>query len=532
MKKTFKTIKIIAVAGFLLLIIDAHLFAQYTFDWMQPSGNYSKTSVMSVVDNSNNLIVTGYWQNYQTFTRKYDLSGSLLWEVADSSGLSGKYEKPNWINCDSNNNIFVVGNRYSFSASTQWDYPDAIIAIKYSPSGALQWRKEIPITITLTSLHRFNTSSQVDSKGNLYIGTSIDNPSGAVLYKLDANGNLIFTGSSNVNSPQNFSSMRLKGDKIVMATGSTISNIAPVFVWDTTGSLLWTAAVTGRGSADAEIDESHHVYVLSHLLNEVSPASGADMNISKFDSAGNPLWIRDYDFGGYEIPTRMVYLNNRLSIIGYGPSSPSTAYFDWKTLQTDTSGTLLWHAIYDATTFNDEQPYNLVAKPNGEVIVTGKGGPSPDPFNPSFIQMPIVQYSNTGSQLWLDTPNIYGGWGLACTLASDSSLYIISSSDMTVYHYKNVSLEIENGFLLSHSVTVYPNPFSSFTTLELNLKETKDVSVTIIDASGKSVMTILPQMLQKGLNNINLDLTELSSGVFFCIIKSNENLHTIKLLKN
>ena len=111
--------KSITIVLFFLLLPMANIFAQYTFDWMQGSGNYAKTSVMSAVDLSDNIIVTGYWQNYQTFTRKYDISGNLLWEVADSSGIQSKYVKPNWINCDANNNILVVGNQYSYSSSTQ-----------------------------------------------------------------------------------------------------------------------------------------------------------------------------------------------------------------------------------------------------------------------------------------------------------------------------------------------------------------------------------------------------------------------------
>jgi hypothetical protein len=454
-----------------------------------------------------------------------------LWEVADSTSVQSKYVKPNWVNCDANNNILVVGNQYSYSSSTGWDYPDAIVAIKYSPGGILLWRTVIPISITLTPLHRFNASSRIDNNGNLYIGTSVDIPSGVVLYKLDPWGNLIFTSSSTLHSPQNFSKMRLKDDKVILATGSTQTNVAPIFVWDTAGVLLWTEYAAGRGAADVEIDESDNVYVLSHLMNAVSPTSGADLTITKFSSDGIQIWSRTYDFGGAEFPTRFTYLNNRISIIGYGPSTPSAAYFDWKILQTDTAGTLLWQTIYDATAFNDEEPYNLLAKSNGEVIVTGKGGPSPDPNNPSYIQMPIVQYSNTGNQLWINTPNVYGGWGLACELASDASLYAISSSNMTVYHYQDPFVSIENTSIQLNSVTVYPNPFSSSTTLELTLSGTQNVSISIINSIGKPVINYPAQELNRGTNKINMELKDLSCGAYFCILKSEENLKTIKLIK-
>ncbi|PIV48840.1 MAG: hypothetical protein COS19_11810 [Flavobacteriaceae bacterium CG02_land_8_20_14_3_00_34_13] len=522
--------KLIIVIGFFLLCAT-NLLAQYTFDWMQGAGNYSKTSVMSTVDSEDNLIVTGYWQNYQIFTRKYDISENLLWEVADASGISGKYEKSNWINIDADNNILVVGNIYSYSSSTGWDYPSDIVALKYSPSGALLWKTILPISITITSINRFNTRSVVDSSGNLYIGTAINAPDGAVLYKIDPSGNLLFTSSSLENLPRNFSAIRIKDNRIVMGTSSPTFNVAPVFVYDTSGVLLWTAAAVGYSASDVEIDENYNVYVLSSLENAVSPTSGADMRITKYNAAGTLLWNQDYDFGGIEFSSKLVYLNNRLSAIGYGPSSPSASYFDWKTIQTDTDGNLLWHAIYDATTYNDEEPYYILVKPTGEVIVTGKGGPSPDPNNPSFIQMSIVEYSNTGDQIWIDLPNIYGGWGLATMFASDGSLYAISSSDMTVYHYNGIPLGLTNNLFDLDSVKIYPNPVTTSTTLELNMKTSKNVEITVRDLLGKAVINIPEQDFQPGLRKINLDFSGLNSGLYFCHIKSDENLQTVKLIK-
>lgn len=425
--------KIINLIG-LLAALSTNLSAQYNIDWMSDAGNYSKTAVMSAKDNLDNLIVTGYWQSYHIFTRKVSISGTLLWETEDSSGLPGLYEKPYWTNCDANNNIFVVGKRYSIGSG--WEYPDAIIALKYSPEGVLLWKQIIPISMLIGSQHpAFNLRSEVDNNGNLYIGSFGATPTGVILSKIDVNGNILFTNTSIVNSPLGFGSMRLKGNKVVLATGSGLTNVAPIYVWNTSGALLWTAAAVGRGANDVEIDDNGDVYVISHLINAVSPTSGEDFTMTKFNSSGTQLWKKDYHFGGSEVPTRFLYSNNRLSAIGWGTSSPASAYFDWKTFQVDTDGILLWSAFYNGTVSNDELPYFITAKPNGEVIVTGKGGPSPDPNNSSYLQMVIVQYSNTGNQVWVDTPNQYGGWGLSCMLASDNSMFAISSANMTAYHY-------------------------------------------------------------------------------------------------
>ncbi|MBK8496556.1 MAG: hypothetical protein IPL50_17330 [Chitinophagaceae bacterium] len=49
--------------------------------------------------------------------------------------------------------------------------------------------------------------------------------------------------------------------------------------------------------------------------------------------------------------------------------------------------------------------------------------------------MITLKYSNTGVQKWVDSTNYYSGWGYACTLASDGSLFALSGTSMTVFHF-------------------------------------------------------------------------------------------------
>ena len=79
----------------------------------------------------------------------------------------------------------------------------------------------------------------------------------------------------------------------------------------------------------------------------------------------------------------------------------------------------------------------LLQKP---VNVTGKGGPMFKQSNgSSYLRMVTLKYNNSGVVKWCDTLNIYSGWGLACTLASDSSLYVLSGTNMTAFHFLDQS---------------------------------------------------------------------------------------------
>lgn len=504
----------------IIFISSSNAIAQYTLDWEQNASFDQKQSVMSALDSQDNVVVTGYLQSNAMFTRKYDISGALLWEVSDVSGIQSIYEKPNWVNCDTNNNILVVGNQYSLG--TSYDFPNAIVALKYSPSGTLLWRTVIPISTLINSTTSFDCRSVLDASGNLYIGTAI--VGGVFLYKIDMNGNLIFSNSSQINSPKNFNGMRIRNNKIVVGTSSGTPNVSPVFVWDTSGTLLWTANAVGTLSADVEIDENENVYVLGSLYYLANPITWTyDVKLTKFSPTGNLLWSYNYDFGGYNFATRMTYVNNRISAIGYGNANG----LKWQTFQTDSDGTLLWSSPYsepNPQTMSDSYPKYIFAKPTGEVIVTGVGGPTPDPNNPSFNQMPIVQYSNTGVQNWLSTPNIYAGTGLATMFASDGSLFAIGSRNMYVFHYNSTPLSTnENNF--SNKTIVAPNPFSDKVTITV-----KDVNLpayaSIFDITGKELLTT---NIEKTTNE--LELSALKSGIYFCQLKSNNQVETIKIIK-
>jgi hypothetical protein len=513
---------------FYVIAMTSNAIAQYNLDWQQNANNDSKTSVMSVVDSQDNIIVTGYLQSFQIFTRKYDLSGTLLWEAADSSGINSIYEKSNWVSCDSNNNIYVVGNQYSISSS--YDYPNAIVALKYNSTGTLIWKTVIPISILINSTTSFDCRSVVDASGNLYIGTAITN--GATLFKLDTLGNLIFTSTSSVNAPKNFNGMRIRNNKIAIATSSGSSNVSPVFVWDTSGTLLWSANAVGLLAADVEIDENENIYVLGSIYNQINATTwDYDAKLTKFSPTGNLLWSQSYDFGGYNFTTRMTYLNNRISAIGYGNSSG----INWVTFQTDTSGILLWSSPYTVIsnpTYTDEYPHYVTATPNGEVLVTGVGGPTPIPGSGSYNQMPIVQYSNTGIQNWISTPNMYAGTGLAVMFASDGSLYAIGSRNLYVFHYNAMSTSTNENSKSTDKVKIFPNPFSASATLSINTDKTYSALIIVYDILGNVVKSLDANNLHNGENNISLDLNDLEGGIYFCSVNYNSEIENIKLIKN
>ncbi len=219
------------------LLLSADIMASYSTDWIKTAGNNQKSGSMIARDKSNNLIVAGYITAQNMYTRKYDKFGNLLWEVSSTSGIPNLYEKPAWVKTDKNKNIYVVGYRYSWGSS--WEYPNAVVVLKYNPDGALLWKKNIDLSYVVGSStgKKFNLEGDLDNKGNLYIGTAGTTPAGFVLLKLNNSGTVLVNTSINLGTIHGFAGMKLKDNKVVVTGTAEYTSTLAIVAWDTTGTL-------------------------------------------------------------------------------------------------------------------------------------------------------------------------------------------------------------------------------------------------------------------------------------------------------
>ncbi len=79
--------------------------------------------------------------------------------------------------------------------------------------------------------------------------------------------------------------------------------------------------------------------------------------------------------------------------------------------------------------------------------------------------------------------------------------------------------------------TAFPNPLKENTTISLSVKETDLTSLEIYDYFGKRVASLFNQQADEGqLYNIEFDTKEISSGIYFCVLKTSIDQQLIKLV--
>jgi hypothetical protein len=82
----------------------------------------------------------------------------------------------------------------------------------------------------------------------------------------------------------------------------------------------------------------------------------------------------------------------------------------------------------------------------------------------------------------------------------------------------------------SYDLEVYPNPATAAATLELNMKQSLAVKVSIFDMLGKEVKVIVDnEVLSTAVHSFSID--DLAYGIYFVRAKSGDEIVTVKLIK-
>ena len=84
---------------------------------------------------------------------------------------------------------------------------------------------------------------------------------------------------------------------------------------------------------------------------------------------------------------------------------------------------------------------------------------------------------------------------------------------------------------VASAIEAWPNPFSDQTTIVFN-SDSEISSVIICDVLGKVIKRISTNELKAGFHKIDLDLSDVQSGIYYCHLVSDNKVMSAKLIKN
>jgi hypothetical protein len=249
---------------------------------------------------------------------------------------------------------------------------------------------------------------------------------------------------------------------------------------DSTGHQQWNRIFGGHradfGSGVQQTADGGYI-----IIGTAYCVLGDDVQLIKTDSLGNRQWERTYGVDGEEDWGASVQQTTDGGYIIAGTSLGLAILL----IKTDCTGTKLWSRTFGGSNFDYGRSVRQTT--DGGYIIAGTTG----------------SYGAGGTDVWL------------IRVAAEASSVIDPSQ-----HQPS-----EFAFF-----PPYPNPFNATTTLNFSLPRTSDVSMIIYNVEGRKVTVAGNGFYPAGLNRVVFDASDLSSGIYFIQLKTQDFTQTQKMV--
>ena len=145
-----------------------------------------------------------------------------------------------------------------------------------------------------------------------------------------------------------------------------------------------------------------------------------------------------------------------------------------------------------------------------------------------------IYANNAFTFMKTNNSSISNNWVSVINIDADNNKWIGTlGGGISVYNEDGVTISIEeiNANKSQLSVCNYPNPVVNYVQFKINLPEISKVVLKIYDMTGKLQKVHNTEKLYAGVNNINFNLMDLPSGLYYYTIETSSGVKSSKLIK-
>jgi len=478
---------------------------------------------------------------FSPFVVKTDASGEVLWAKQFSTQTNNSYGED--ITVDNIGNVYSIG---SFAGTASFDAitlttstsTQVTFVVKQSTLGEVLW------------VVKFDDTTQE----NLVSGRSITTDTQGNIYTVG-----YFRGQTAV-----FGEVNLFGNSQGKDTGFVAKQ-------DTSGNVLWAKSFVGTGHVEVGkivLDLLGNIYITGEFWDTVSFGDTTlscfnvyNVFVAKLDNSGQTIWAKNFGEGSPEAnhysrgssialdTGNNIYVTGNFKGVLMADTNPVNSYEGYSSpfvFKTNNSGELLWVKGFEATGISNTGSEVTTDNLNNVYVVGTFGGTILLNNNTSFTASGVydgyvLKMDNLGNIEWAGK---FGGIG------NDSASDIVVNTEGDLYvtgifryvvQFGTYTLATEgasNIFLLKLSEeglsinntepqkwSTYPNPVKDFLTIEFT-DNTEKTSIEIFNILGQKIKTF-----ENVSNAENLDLSDLTPGIYLLKINHNGAIQTIKIKK-
>ncbi|MDQ3046420.1 MAG: T9SS type A sorting domain-containing protein [Bacteroidota bacterium] len=129
--------------------------------------------------------------------------------------------------------------------------------------------------------------------------------------------------------------------------------------------------------------------------------------------------------------------------------------------------------------------------------------------------------------------NVLAGYMFGGIRAQQGNFGLSAAND-TIYrvYIKRVSsmISVEESDQSVRNISIFPNPTAGNSTLQFRLTATEKIRISVQDLTGKEMLLVADEEMQKGLNIKQINTSGLPNGVYICRISSAKGESILKLV--
>ena len=376
---------------------------------------------------------------------------------------------------------------------------------------------------------------KIDSNGTKQWDKSFGGSSNDFAFdiKQTSDGGYIVSGTSSSND---FNSINNHGDYDAL-----------VVKLDSSGNLSWQKSYGGSdmdqgGYAEQTSDGGYIMTLFTRSINGnvTNNHGGFDAWVVKTDANGNIIWQKTYG-GTFTDSLNKVQFTPDGGYLFLGATNSNNGDItiahgndDIWVVKTDAVGNILWQKTFGGSNADN----STEIKPTNDGYIIGGSTKSTDfdvTLNRGLFDYWLFKINNTGDLIWQKT---FGGSGndnlTDFILTNDNGFVLLGRSNSSDYDVTSNHGEtdfwvvklfpetLSNPVSRQNVLSIYPNPTNSLLNIQFESNIIID-KITITDLSGKTIV------VQSQNNQINIE--NLSSGIYFIQAFSNENIYTAKFIK-
>lgn len=362
---------------------------------------------------------------------------------------------------------------------------------KYNSNGALLWSVTLPWEYTYVCID-FDSDDNPFAAGYHRIS---EDQTEAFITKFDQSGNVLWTSTFTYGSWSKIwiHSISLDNNNNIFITGHTGWTVQDIFLakFDPDGNAVWDKTL-GTANDDegwcVTNDQNNNVVVYGYINRQWVSYVNTGW-IGKFNNDGDTIFVnttyQGHEIGGPMYPTAIkTDVNNNIYIAGCHGCAGFVAKYN-------TDGTKLWEF-------------------------------KPSNWDASLEDIPVSIDVDLDENLYFI--------GDSSTQA-EGKFFILGKVDPTISGIDGENMPDKGNKIFEFSLSQnFPNPFNPSTKLKYFVPSLNNIDISVYDALGNKIRTLVVGEKIRGYYSIEFNATGLSSGIYFCQMKSGKFIDTKKML--